>query len=106
KHSFKDCLRYGSGGQVFLCLERRSIKEAKKEMKGMFGLAPKLLGTALLFFFIACASSTVRAQDVVYDWAGRKVLIAPTKVNRATPVNLIIKNDNNVLYEYRISVTA
>jgi hypothetical protein len=75
-------------------------------MKKVLDLTPKLISIGLFLFFIVCASSTAKAQDVIYDWAGRKVLIAPTKINRATTVDIIIKNVNNVLYEYRISVTA
>jgi hypothetical protein len=74
-------------------------------MKNMFGSATKLIRIALLFFF-ACASSTARAQDIIYDWASKELKQYPSKINRPTTVNIIIKNVNDVLYEYKISVTA
>jgi hypothetical protein len=56
---------------VSLGSEQLRPKEAKKEMKKMFDLTPRLISIALFLFSISYASSTAQAQDVVYDWAGR-----------------------------------
>lgn len=75
-------------------------------MKSMLNRRQKLINLALCFFLIACASATAQAQEVVYDWAGKKLLSYPTQVNQVTTVNVVITNVNDILYEYRITVIA
>lgn len=76
-------------------------------MKRLFDSMPQPASVALFLLFIAGAAVSASAQDlVVYDWESRTRRACPDEVNQRKSGYILIQNVNDILYEYKLSVTA
>lgn len=60
----------------------------------------------LCCLFIAGVSAHASAQDIVYNWANKKLETSPPRVNQTRTFNVVLQDINDILYTYRIIHTS
>jgi hypothetical protein len=60
----------------------------------------------LLIVFLLSVARPAKAQDVIVDWSTQSLTSSPTKVYKTMVVNVRLNNANNLLYDYKIDITA
>jgi hypothetical protein len=72
-------------------------------------LAEKLFSRCILGFVLCCllaSVGTAQAQDVVINWSTQTMSASPSKVYNTMVVNVRLENANDLLYDYKIDITA
>jgi hypothetical protein len=67
-------------------------------------IRPAVLGASTFLAAIVLFSLPVHAQDVVIDWASRKVVSSPQEIQNGSSLKVQISNVNDILYEYSVDV--